>query len=141
VEAATDELLGGEETDLCEIYVQNGYKVILVPQLRVLHHIPVARLTRDWFRRKFRGDGISRIRLLRATGRPAFGAHGWHVLAALPLLWLLSAFARAIPFGRLRATLEGLTAKAEGAWHELLHGPRIDPLPYRVAAPSPPQGS
>ena len=136
VEAATPELLGGGDTDLCEIYAQNGFKVVMAPQLRVLHHVPAARLTRDWFRRKFRGDGISRIRLLRVTGRPVLGEHGWRVLVAYPFVWLLYALVRTLPFGRLCATLEGLTAKAEGAWHELLRGPKVRQLPYRSDASS-----
>jgi GT2 family glycosyltransferase len=132
VEGATSELIGGEETDLCEIYARNGYRVIVAPQLRVLHHISGTRLTRDWFRRKFRGDGISRIRLLRATGRRAFGRHGWPMLAAYPLLLMLHTFLRPLPYGRFSAAIEGLNAKSAGAWHEFLWGPRIEPYPSAV---------
>jgi glucosyl-dolichyl phosphate glucuronosyltransferase len=123
------ELIGGEDTDLCEIYCRNGFRVFWLPDARVFHRITADRITADWLLRKFEGDGRTRIRLLRLGGVSPFGRHGLKMLAALPLLFGLAAALRIAGASR-HMLAEAYYRKSQGAWRELLFGAKITPAPY-----------
>ena len=127
--APTAALIGGEDTDLCEIYRRNGYRVLFTSRVRIQHTVSGERMAPGWFIRKFRSDGHTRIRLLRLGGRAVIGRHSLPMLLARPALSLLRLLAPFLPIER--ATLiRCYHAKCVGAWSELLFGPRLAPLPY-----------
>jgi glycosyltransferase involved in cell wall biosynthesis len=134
--AARYELIGGEDTDLCEIYCRNGFRVFWLPDARVFHRVPADRMTADWLLRKFEGDGRTRIRLLRLGGVTPFGRHGLKMLAALPLAFGLAAILRIAGASR-HLLAEAYYRKSRGAWRELLFGAKISPASYECAPVDP----
>jgi glucosyl-dolichyl phosphate glucuronosyltransferase len=130
-DGARYQLLAGDDTDLCEIYARNGFRVIWSTAARVSHAVGSERMQPSWYLGKFKSEGHLRIRLLRLGGYPVISQHSWKMLAALP------AFALTLPFSRLLPQTRALLMKAYylkciGAWSELLWGPRFKPLPYVV---------
>jgi cellulose synthase/poly-beta-1,6-N-acetylglucosamine synthase-like glycosyltransferase len=53
-------LLSGEEIDLCKQIDEKGYKTMYNPKAIVHHQIDASRLTKAWFRKRFYWAGISR---------------------------------------------------------------------------------
>jgi glycosyltransferase involved in cell wall biosynthesis len=123
------QILGGDDTDLCEIYARNGFRVIFNGSFRVWHTVQPERLKPEWYVRKFESEGRLRILMLRMTGRPVVGRHTVVMLAALPPLALLELAAPLLP-RRLRLLSRAYRAKCAAAWTELLWGPRLSPLSY-----------
>jgi glycosyltransferase involved in cell wall biosynthesis len=123
------------DTDLCEIYSRNCYRVLFIGSTRVQHAVPASRLNQGWYVRKFASEGHLRIRLLRLAGYPVIGRHSIQMLGALPLLALLRPFQAVLP--AVKAVLvRAYYAKCLAAWRELLSGPRVKPLPYRCGGSS-----
>ena len=122
-------LVGGEDTDLCEIYSRNGYRVMFSSGVRIRHTVSAERMVPAWFVRKFRSDGHTRIRLLRLGGRPLIGRHSIPMLVAMPALAALRLLSPILRKDR-STLIRCYYAKCAGAWSELLFGPRFAPLPY-----------
>jgi glycosyltransferase involved in cell wall biosynthesis len=125
-------IYSGEDTDLCEIYAQNGFEVIVEAAPAVAHAIHASRLTPDWFRRRFRSEGHGRVYLCRRFGRPVLSRLNWKIFASWPLLAALRLIS---PFfgARRRMLIDAYYEKSTGAWLEAVTGPRVAPWPMRLA--------
>lgn len=126
---ATYERIGGEDSDLCEIYTRCGFRVFSVDHIRVSHTVPPERLTPGWYLRKFWNEGRLRIRLLRLAGYPILSRHSVAVLGLFPAFLFLNFIHGVFP-ARQRLLVQAYYMKCTGAWSEVLWGPRLKPLPY-----------
>ncbi len=126
---ATRPIYRGEDTDLCEIYLRNGFKVIVEDEPSVAHAIHADRLTHDWLLRKFRLEGHVRIHMCRLLGLPVVCRHTWKLLAAWPVLLGLRLLAPVLN-PRTRILWRAYYEKSTGAWLEALFGPRDAALPF-----------
>jgi glycosyltransferase involved in cell wall biosynthesis len=124
-------IYSGEDTDLCEIYARNGFHVIVDPSPGVSHAIHATRLTRDWFRRRFRSEGHGRVYLCRRFGRPVFSRLNWKIFASWPILAALR-LAGPLFGSRGQMLVRAYYEKSTGAWLEALRGPRVAPWPFRL---------
>jgi glycosyltransferase involved in cell wall biosynthesis len=129
-------LLGGGDTDLCEIYARNGFRVFWSSTARVSHRVPADRLKLDWIYRKFEGDGHTAIRLLRLGGRSPVGRHSAKMLSAFPALLMLKILLGIAGSSKL-LLVTAYYRKSLAAWRELLFGPRIAPVPYVCSTAAP----
>ncbi len=123
-------LLGGEDTDLCEIYARNGYRVLFTNGARIHHAVTEERLDPAWFLRKFASEGQLRIRMLRLAGYPVWGPHSNRMLAFLPAFALLYPFAAILPSDKA-LLVRAYFHKCLGAWRELLGGERFEPFSFK----------
>lgn len=121
--------VGGDDTDLCELYARAGFRIIRIAEITVAHRIVSVKLTKDWILRKFASDGRLRVRLARLRGKPGWCGETVRLLIALPALALLRPLAAMLPPPRAMM-LRAYTAKSFGAWHELLFCRIKDRLPY-----------
>lgn len=115
--------VGGEDTDLCEIYARAGYRVVRVAAARVGHHVLAAKLTPAWITDKFFADGRLRVMLARLRGKPGLCRETAIMLAAFPLVAAAVLVAPLMGEGR-RLLVRAYLAKSRGAWRELLRGER-----------------
>lgn len=123
-------IYSGEDTDLCEIYAQNGFEVIVEAAPAVAHAIHASRLSPDWFRRRFRSEGHGRVYLCRRFGRPVLSRLNWKIFTSWPILAALRAIKPL--FGpQRRMLIDAYYEKSTGAWLEAIAGPRVDPWPMR----------
>ncbi|MEO5374482.1 MAG: glycosyltransferase family 2 protein [Alphaproteobacteria bacterium] len=121
--------LGGEDTDLCEIFARAGYRVVRDAGLTVTHHFDPARLTEDWIVDRFFREGRLRVLLARLRTGSAQERSTLLMLVAWPALKLLVGIGPLL--GRSNAVfLRAYLRKADGAWWELLRGHRHGRLPY-----------
>jgi glycosyltransferase involved in cell wall biosynthesis len=123
------QMVGGTDSDLCEIYARNGYQVIFISGARVAHAVPRNRLTPEYYLEKFKSEGHLRIRLSRLTGRPAVNCLSVRMLVALPLFAILKPVRWVLP-SRWRLLANAYYRKCMAAWEELLWGKPLTPLPY-----------
>jgi glycosyltransferase involved in cell wall biosynthesis len=130
-DGARYQLLAGDDTDLCEIYARNGFRVIWSAAARVSHAVASERMQPSWYLRKFKSEGHLRIRLLRLGGYSVISRHSWKMLAALPVFALARPLSRFLPQSPA-VLVHAYYFKCVGAWSELLWGPRLEPLPYVV---------
>jgi len=124
-------IYSGEDTDLCELYVQNGYEVVIGDGPGVAHAVHGTRLTREWFLRRFRSEGHGRVYLCRLFGRALLASGGWKIFAAWPALAALRIVSPWLGAQRRMLVLT-YYEKSTGAWLEAVAGPREAPLPFRV---------
>lgn len=124
-------IYSGEDTDLCEIFARNGFRVIVEDGPGVAHAIHASRLTEDWFRRRFRSEGHGRVYLCRRFGRPLLSRVNWKIFAAWPLLALLR-LAGPLLGPQRRMLVCAYYEKSTGAWLEAVRGPRVEPWPFRL---------
>jgi len=129
----TKPIYSGEDTDLCEIYVRNGFEIIVENAPGVAHAVHGSRLTPDWFRRRFRSEGHGRVYLCRRFGRPVVSRLSWKIFAAWPVLALLH-LASPLFGAQRRMLVMAYYEKSTGAWREAVGGPRVEPWPFRLAA-------
>lgn len=61
-------LISGEETQLCRRIAQDGWTTAWVPAARVVHHIPAARATKAYLRRRAYAGGYSAVLVDRRLG-------------------------------------------------------------------------
>lgn len=127
-------MLGGDDTDLCELYARGGYRVVRDARVRVDHRVIPAKLTPAWVIDKARRDGHLRVRLARLRGKSGVCGETARMLAALPAVavWrLVWGWGRTSQTPRGGAILaRAYYAKSLGAWRELLRGRRDRRLPY-----------
>ena len=128
-------LVGGEDTDLCEIYVRNGYRVLFTNGARIRHAVTEERLDPAWFIRKFASEGQLRIRMLRLAGYPVWGPHSNRMLAFLPAFAVLYPLAAILPAGKA-LLVRAYFHKCLGAWRELIGGERLEPFSYETDEPT-----
>jgi glucosyl-dolichyl phosphate glucuronosyltransferase len=129
----TTSLIGGEDTDLCEIYARSGYEVVISDKVRVAHTVNKERLTQEFYLRRFESEGRLRVRMVRIAGYSLLGKHTFKILLGAPIFAIgnLTAGAFRDP---ARLLLRAYYVKCVGAWRELLFGPRVNPLPYNVVS-------
>jgi glycosyltransferase involved in cell wall biosynthesis len=132
-EGANFQLLGGDDTDLCEIYSRNGFQVVTDGRIRVWHMVQPERLSREWYLRRFESEGHLRIRLLRLTGRRSVSKASAAMLLSLPVFLLLAPLRSLLPES-WSLLAQAYLGKSAGAWRELLRGPHPRPLPYKAPA-------
>jgi GT2 family glycosyltransferase len=120
---------GGEDNDLCEIYLRNGFKAVSIRRARVFHNVAAERLTPDWFVRKYSSEGRLRIRLARLAGYRVVGKGTVGMLAGLPAFAVLKLLTKILPL-RARVHVDAYYGKCRSAWSELIFGARVKPLPY-----------
>jgi hypothetical protein len=123
--------VGGDDHDLAEIYVRNGYKVTANGDARVLHRVVAEKLSPSWLIGKFGSEGRLRIRFARLAGYPVLSRHTIPILAAFPTLWVLQSLALLLP-PKMSILLRAYYAKSAGAWAEFLHGPRAIQFRYTL---------
>ena len=128
-------LVGGEDTDLCEIYRRNGYRVLFTNGARIRHAVTEERLDPNWFIRKFASEGQLRIRMLRLAGYPVWGPHSNRMLVFLPAFAALYPLAAVLPIDRA-LLVRAYFHKCLGAWRELLGGERLEPFSYEIDEPT-----
>lgn len=119
----------GEDTDLCEIFARAGYRITRLAAFRCQHRTSAARLTPQWFIKRFAEEGRTRVRLSRLRQGSAFGPGVPKMLAALPAFLLLRLAAPLLP-ARAAVTVRAYCAKSLAAWGELLRDRQCGPLPY-----------
>jgi glycosyltransferase involved in cell wall biosynthesis len=130
-------IYSGEDTDICELYVRNGFKVVVDDAPGVAHAVHAGRLTRDWFLRRFRSEGHGRVFLCRLFGRPVLSASTWKMFATWPILALLRCISGFLPAQR-RILVLAYYEKSTGAWIEVLRGEHPEPFPFVVPPETPP---
>ncbi|NGM24207.1 glycosyltransferase [Roseomonas stagni] len=121
--------VGGEDTDLCEIYARAGLRVVRSARLRVTHPLHPERLTPAWLMEQQAREGRLRVRLARLRGKRALCRETAAILLTLPALVALRPLAALLPAAR-GVTLRARLAKSLGAWAEMVGGPRHLVLPY-----------
>lgn len=127
--------LCGDDWDLSELYLQNGYSVIAVDHVRVGHRVVTEKLTPAWILRKFESDARGRIRYARLAGHPVFSWPVLILLATFPALWSCALVLRAAKMqGPRSLTIQAYAKRARGTWHELLWGIRGVRFPFKLAA-------
>lgn len=124
--------VGGDDHDLAEIYIRNGYQVIAQGDARVRHRVVAEKLSPTWLIEKFASEGRLRIRFARLANYSVVSRHTIPILLAMPVLLLLRPSAFLLP-SRLGVLLRAYCAKAVGAWRELLTGPRGIRFDYALA--------
>lgn len=125
----TKPIHSGEDTDICELYVRNGFTIVVDDAPGVAHAVHGSRLTPEWFLRRFRSEGHNRIYLCRLFGRPVLSRHTWKMFATWPVLALLRLFAwLATP--QRRMLILAYYEKSTGAWIEAVSGTRERPFPF-----------
>jgi len=133
--------VGGEETELC-IRLRAKHpdaSIRLVPEARVLHHVPGRRRRVRYFIARCWSEGVSKAQIARAVGsQAALAAERRHAARALPsgiIRSLLETVTRRDVFGPVRAgaILIGLVVTAAGyARGRLAHGAPPPPPTLRM---------
>lgn len=127
----TKPIYSGEDTDICELYVRNGFDVVVDDAPGVAHAVHATRLNQAWFLRRFRSEGHNRIYLCRLFSRPVFSAQTCRMLAVWPLLAALRLLTPLMSAQR-RMLVLAYYEKSTGAWLEVVGGPRETPFPFRI---------
>jgi glycosyltransferase involved in cell wall biosynthesis len=131
----TKPIYSGEDTDICELYVRNGFIVVVDDAPGVAHAVHGSRLSPEWFLRRFRSEGHNRIYLCRLFGRPVLSLSNCNILAAWPVLAALRLLTPLMSAQHRILTL-AYYEKSTGAWLEAVAGPREAPFPFHVEQPS-----
>ena len=125
--------LGGDDWDLSELYVQNGYKVVAVDRVRVWHRVIPEKLTPAWLLRKFELDGRLQIGYARLAGYPLLSRRVALLLILFPGLFFADVAIRAFGLqGPKNLTLQAYARRAGGTWKELLWGMRGVRFPFTL---------
>jgi glycosyltransferase involved in cell wall biosynthesis len=124
-------IYSGEDTDICELYVRNGYIVVVDDAPGVAHAVHGTRLNQEWFLRRFRSEGHNRIYLCRLFGRSILSRHTWKMFALWPALAIARWFAPLLSPQR-RILVLAYYEKSTGAWLEAVSGPREAPFPFDI---------
>lgn len=133
-------MVGGEDTDLCEIYARNGFRIVFTAAARVGHRVSKERLVQQWYIDKFESEGHLRIRLLRLRGNSPWSRHSIKMLTMLPALALARAIPNVLLPGSNPVMIQAYYRKCVGAWREVLFGPRLRALGY-LSSPTAPRSA
>ena len=132
--AAPGGMVGGEDWDLSEIYIRNGFEVIGVDHVRTGHRAQANKLTPAYVLRKFEIDSRCRIRYARLAGYRLLSRRVLMLMAAYPVLWALD---QAIELtgivGPRSVTLQTYARRGRGLWMEVLWGIRGMSFPFYLA--------
>jgi glycosyltransferase involved in cell wall biosynthesis len=126
--------VGGEDWDLPEIYIRNGFKAVVRDDVSVGHRIVAAKVDKKWVLHKFEADGRLHVRYARLAGRPVLTTRIFVHLMTFPLWLVLSACSKPILRGDHHFTtmLQTFAARGRGLWYELLFGERHVRYPYNL---------
>jgi glycosyltransferase involved in cell wall biosynthesis len=124
-------IYSGEDSDLCELYARNGFDIIIDDSPGVSHAVHAARLTQEWFFRRFRSEGHNRIYLCRLFGRPMLSASNCKMFLAWPALAVLRLFTPLMS-AQQRMLVLSYYEKSAGAVREAVGGPRETPFPFHI---------
>jgi glucosyl-dolichyl phosphate glucuronosyltransferase len=117
-------LLMCEEADLCGRIARRGLKFVYIPEMKVHHFIPQARLTVEWLEKRYFAEGVAQRYLRLGIRRRA--RFTTIAFTMLPLFWVLS---RTGPPGR--KLLYHCRLKSYSGYLAGLFGMRgMDSLPY-----------
>lgn len=123
--------LGGDDWDLSELYIRNGYRVVAIDRVRVGHRVLPEKLTPAWLLRKFEINGRARIGYARLAGYPTLSRRVIMLLALSPALFLASLVLRLSRCqGSKSLTVQAYARQAGGTWKELLWGARGTRFPF-----------
>lgn len=132
-EFAAEDSVGGDDWDLSELYVRNGFAIKVLGGVRVGHRAVAARLSPSWVLRKFENDGRLRIRYARLAGYPLLSIRVLLLLTLFPVLSLCGKLARMMHLhGPRSLTVQAYACKARGVWRELIWGVRGIRFPYHL---------
>lgn len=125
--------VAGGDNDLAELYIRNGFQVVLLDHVRVKHMVLSHKVTLPWIYKKFMSDGQLRIRYTRLANL----SYSWRTAAQIllfPILWLYSSMLKLLQVKSIHAIrMEAYSKRAQGMWIELLWGPRDIRYPFSVA--------
>jgi glycosyltransferase involved in cell wall biosynthesis len=126
--------VGGEDWDLPEIYIRNGFKAVVRDDVSVGHRIVAAKVDKKWVLHKFEADGRLHVRYARLAGRPVLTTRIFVHLMTFPLWLVLSACSKPIlaEDNHFITMLQTFAARGRGLWHELLFGERHVRYPYNL---------
>ena len=128
-----DAPVGGEDWDLAELYIKNGFAAITVDHVRVGHRVRGSKVTPAWVLRKFEGDGRLRIRYARLAGYSWLSGRVLILMMAFPVLWALDALIESMGASSGGSvTLQAYSRRAGGLWQELLWGLRGVRFPFQL---------
>lgn len=117
--------VGGDDWDMCEIYLRNGFAIKVLEHVRVGHRTVAGKLSPEWILRKFENDGRLRVRYARLAGYPILSKRVLALMMLFPALWLVS---HVTSISKIKGShvlvTQAYARKARGVWRELLWGIR-----------------
>jgi glucosyl-dolichyl phosphate glucuronosyltransferase len=126
--------LGGDDWDLSELFVRNGYRIVSIDHVRVWHRVISEKLTPIWLLKKFECDGRLRVGYARLAGYPMLSWRLTVLLTIFPALFLSDVAIRHLGLDGPRSlTLQAYAWRARGAWKELLWGIRGVRFPFTLS--------
>lgn len=128
-------MVSGDDTDLCEIYARNGFKIIGISNTHIHHRVVASKFSDDWLVGKFESDGRLLARFARVAGRRVLDGRGLLRLAAYPILLLAQPLRPLLP-KRQSVLLRAYWRRSHGFWNEVLFGWKGVSYPYVHADPS-----
>jgi glycosyltransferase involved in cell wall biosynthesis len=132
-ESAPGGMVGGEDWDLEELYIRNGFDVVVNNRVCNRHRTNANKLTPAWPLRKFEIDGRTRIRYARLAGYPVFSLRVMMAMAAFPVLWMCDVVIQITGMvGPRSLNLQTYSRSARGFWRECLWGVRGIRFPFRL---------
>jgi glycosyltransferase involved in cell wall biosynthesis len=131
--SAPADAVGGEDWDLSELFIKNGFLAILVDSVRVGHRVLAEKITASWLLSKYESDGRCRIRYARFAEYPLLSHRVLILMMAFPALWLCDRVLQVAGIlGPRIVTIQAYSRKASGIWKELLWGVRGIRFPFRL---------
>jgi glycosyltransferase involved in cell wall biosynthesis len=126
--------VGGEDWDLPEIYIRNGFKAVVRDDVSVGHRIVAAKVDKKWVLHKFEADGRLHVRYARLAGRPVLTKRIVVHLLTFPAWRVLSAVSKPVlgDDNHFTTMLQTFAARGRGLWHELLFGERHVRYPFSL---------
>lgn len=132
-QSAPGGFVGGDDWDLEELYIRNGFDVVVTNHVCNDHQTNTNKLTPIWALEKFESDGRCRIRYARLAGYPVLLPRVIMAMAAFPVLWacnrLIEIFGST---GRRSLNLQTYFRRSRGFWREWVSGIRGIRFPYRL---------
>jgi glycosyltransferase involved in cell wall biosynthesis len=117
--------VGGDDWDMCEIYLRNGFAIKVLEHVRVGHRTVAGKLSPEWILRKFENDGRLRVRYARLAGYPILSKRVLALMMLFPALSLMSHVTSILKIKESHAlVMRAYARKARGVWRELLWGIR-----------------
>lgn len=125
--------VGGEDWDLPEIYIQNGFKAVILDSVSVGHRVMAEKVSKKWVIEKYEADGRLHVRYARLANKPLLTARVIVHLLTFPLWSVLSGAGKCLrdQDHPLIMTFRVFCARGRGLWYELLFGERHARFPFK----------
>ena len=125
--------VGGEDWDLSELYIKNGYAIDVLQDTIVYHRTLAEKVSPAWVLEKFERDARCRVRYARVACLPYLSHRVLTLLAAFPGLLVLEQIGRVVaPTSQWAVTISAYSRRARGFWREMIWGVRDIRFPYYV---------